>query len=106
MIPGNCEVVDITFKGGRNQSEVAKELGVAPKEEKEVTVPSSLTPEQLKLYCLETIKSTDSQNKRRIYAHFFRVIEENETLKQELRKYKLKELRDQAQQETPDDIQE
>lgn len=105
MIP-NCEVIDITFKGGRNQSQVAVELGVTPKVEKEAQVPSSLTPEQLKNYCLATIKLTDSQSKRRVYAHFYRMVEENEKLKQELRKYKLKDLRDQSQQDTPDDIQE
>ena len=102
----DCEVIDVTFHGGRKQSEILREAGIVPETEKEPEVPVSLTPEQLEQYCISMVQSTKDQHKRRVYAHFMKLIKENESMKQELRRYKLKELRETASEETPDDIQE
>ena len=38
-VPGNCEVIDVTFHGGRKQSEILREAGIIPETEKEPEVP-------------------------------------------------------------------
>lgn len=105
-IPGKHEVIDITFKGGREQSDILKEVDLPEIEETEPTPPASLTSEQLTNYCVQCIASTRDQHKRRVFAELIRIIGERDTLLSQLRAYKLKELRDSQVQETPDDIQE
>lgn len=105
-IPGKHEVIDCTFRGGRKQSDMLKEVDIPIEQEKEPELPISLTTEQMTRYCLQTIHSTQDQQKRRVFAEFLRIIEENTTMKAQLQKYKLRELREQEKEETPDDIQE
>lgn len=105
-IPGKHEVIDVTFRGGRNQSDILKEVDLPDIEETEPIPPASLTSEQLTNYCVQVISSTRDQHKRRIFAEFIRIIGERDKLSSQLRTYKLKELRDSQVQETPDDIQE
>lgn len=105
-IPGKHEVIDVTFRGGRNQSDILKEVDLPETEETKPTPPASLTSEQLTNYCVQYIASTTDQPTRRVYAELIRVIGERDKLLSELRTYKLKELRDAQVQETPDDIQE
>lgn len=105
-IPGKHEVIDVTFKGGRKQSDILKEVDLPVEQENEPTPPASLTSEQLENYCIQCIASTGDQQKRRVFAKLIQVIKEHEEMKKELRAYKLKELRDSNIEETPDDIQE
>lgn len=105
-IPGKHTVIDCTFRGGRNQSDILKEADIPEVQETEPTPPASLTSEQLELYCVQCIASTGDQQKRRVFAKLVQIIKEHEEIKKELRAYKLKELRDSNIEETPDDIQE
>lgn len=105
-IPGKHEVIDATFKGGRKQSDILKEVDLPVEQENEPTPPASLTSEQLENYCIQCIASTGDQQKRRVFAKLVQIIKEHEEMKKELRAYKLKELRDSNIEETPDDIQE
>lgn len=103
----NQRVEDITFHGGRMQSEIIKELGLDKTiPEKDVSAPTSITSEQLKAYCMKVISSTSDQNKRRTYGALVRTIEERDELKASLRRYTLQELRNSAlDSDTPDDLQ-
>lgn len=106
-VPGKHTIVDCTFKGGRMQSDILKEVDIPVEEDKEPELPVSMTPEQLKVYCMQMIHSTKDQMKRRVFAELVRIIEENGEMKKKLREIKLRELRDSAlNEETPDDIQE
>lgn len=105
-VPGKHEVIDCTFRGGRKQSDILKEADIPIVEEREPEPPASLTHEQLEFFCLQQVASTQNQQKRRVYAEISRIIKEHGEMKKELRAYKLRELRDQNIEETPDDIQE
>lgn len=109
------KVIDVTFQGGREQSEILKEIDgeVTSVSEKNVDseVEDSLVPEvvtngTLKDFCLEVIKNTpkNNQKKRRVYAGIMKLIDENEELKGENRKYKMQEL--QKQEKSADIVQE
>lgn len=100
-------VEDVTFRGARKQSEIDKELGIEPDvSTDEVEVPVSLTPEQIKSFYLKKIQATQDQAQRRVYAQTIKWIDELQSVKAELMQYKMKELREQASADTPDDIQE
>lgn len=105
-IPGKHTVVDCTFRGGRKQSDILKEVDIPEVEEKEPNPPASLTSEQLENYCIQQIASTGNQQKRRVFAKLIQIIKEHGEMKTKLRAYKLKELKDSEIEETPDDIQE
>ena len=98
-------VEDVSFKGARQQSEILKE-GVtnAEFEEKEPEVPKSLTDEQVKAYLLKCIQSTTDNDKRKVFAHLVKCVDELAELKKENIKYKMKELQSSQMESTPDDV--
>lgn len=100
-------VEDVTFKKARMQSEILNE-GVSDTscEPVEVKVPESLTPEQVKHYLAESVKSMEDTNKKKVYAQMFNWINELLELRKKLRKYELDEMRDKDSSETPSDIEE
>lgn len=105
-IPGKHTVIDCTYHGGRKQSAILNEAEIPVIEDTEIEVPVSLTPEQLKTYCLQCINSTSNQQKRKVYAEFIKIIGEREELKAKLRAFEMRELRSNAlNSDTPDDIQ-
>ena len=104
---GMIRVEDCTFKRARKQSEIDKELGVEKEEEKEVEVPVSLTPEQVKAFYLKKIQATQDQPTRRVYAQTIRWIDELQRVKSELNQHMLKELRElAARDDSPEDLQD
>lgn len=104
---GMIRVEDCTFKRARKQSEIDKELGVEKEEEKEVEVPVSLTPEQVKAFYLKKIQATQDQPTRRVYAQTIRWIDELQRVKAELNQHMLKELRElAARDDSPEDLQD
>lgn len=103
------EVIDITFKGGRDQSEILNELNEDGIEvtKNHVEIPVSLTHEQLINFCDESSKNSHNQNEKRVYDRLVSLIRENLELKILLRSYQNKELREKAlDQETPMDLQQ
>ena len=101
-------VEDVTFKKARMQNEILNE-GVSDTscEPVEVKVPESLTPEQVKQYLAESVKSMEDTNKKKkVYAQMFNWINELLELRKKIRKYELDEMRRRDSSETPSDIQE
>ena len=101
-------VEDVTFKKARMQNEILNE-GVSDIscEPVEVKVPESLTPEQVKQYLAESVKSMEDTNKKKkVYAQMFNWINELLELRKKIRKYELDEMRRRDSSETPSDIQE
>ena len=101
-------VEDVTFKKARMQNEILNE-GVSDTscEPVEVKVPESLTPEQVKQYLAESVKSMEDTNKKKkVYAQMFNWINELLELRKKIRKYELDEMRKRDSSETPSDIQE
>lgn len=106
------KVVDVTFHGGREQSEILNEIESevtsvsGANENKDVEdelLPEVVTNNTLKDFCLEVIMNTpkSNQKKRRVYAGLIKLIDDNEELKEENRKYKAQELK---KQETSEDV--
>lgn len=104
-IEGTHRVVDCTFYGGRKQSDILKEVDEAEVIQNKPEVPNSLTPEQLKTYCLQCINSTSNQAERRVYAELIRIIDEHSEVKKKLRALEIKELRNHTDNDIPNDIQ-
>lgn len=81
---GNLRVEDITFKGARSQSEVAKELlkeqGIT-NIDRPTPVPKSLTPEQLIKFYEEC--ATREPDRATLYVHTTKVIKEYDKLNKE-----------------------
>lgn len=78
---GSIKVVDVTFKGGRSQDQVLKDLeekyGSDPDNDNGVVVaPVSLTPEQVKKYYEQKISVTSNQQEKKVYAQTIRWIDE------------------------------
>ena len=101
-------VEDVTFKKARMQNEILNEgVSDTPCEPVEVKVPESLTPEQVKQYLAESVKSMEDTNKKKkVYAQMFNWINELLELRKKIRKYELDEIRRRDSSETPSDIQE
>ena len=99
-------IEDVTFKKARMQNEILNE-GVSDTscEPVEVKVPESLTPEQVKQYLAESVKSMEDTNKKKkVYAQMFNWINELLELRKKIRKYELDEMRRRDSSETPSDI--
>lgn len=78
---GSIKVEDVTFKGGRSQDQVLKDLeekyGSDPDNDNGVVVaPVSLTPEQVKKYYEQKISVTSNQQEKKVYAQTIRWIDE------------------------------
>lgn len=105
------KVIDVTYHGGREQSEIRNEIesevtsvsGKSTITEEDELVPEVVTAKTLKDFCLEVLKRTpkDNQKKRRVYAGLINIVDENELLKEENRKFKMEELQ---RQETSEDV--
>ena len=97
----NFQVKDVTFHGGRKQSEILNEIDsevghvsdMSDVEDK--VIPEVVSVETLKDFCFNVLKATpvSNQKKRRVYAGLLDMIEENIKLKEENRKYLMKELK-------------
>ena len=103
-VPGGFVTEDVTFKNARRQSDILKEVESEQIIDNEVEAPISLTPEQLIDYYLKCIQSTGDQSKRRIFAQTIKWIVELQETKKKLKQYKLKEMRESAGTELPEDL--
>ena len=85
-------VQDITFKKARRQSEIDKEIendtGV---DRSNVSVPVSLTPEQVKSFYEQKIEATHNGQEKSLYRQTIRWIDEMLALKKRIVDYQLKE---------------
>lgn len=98
------KVIDVTFHGGREQSEILKEIdsevtsvtGGRTNVEDEV-IPDVVTYDTIREFCLEVIKATpkSEQKKRRVYAGIMKILDEYTELKEENRRLKVEELKSQ-----------
>lgn len=103
---GMFKVQDITFKGARNQDDVAKEIedkfGREEVTREGVQVPVSLTPEQVKNFYYEKIENTQRELEKKLYMQTIMWIDDMLKYKKELVSIKMK----QVNEDTPDDIEE
>ena len=105
---GCIKVEDVTFKGGRSQDQVLKDLeekyGSDPDNESGVVVaPVSLTPEQVKNYFEQKITVTANQQEKKVYAQTIRWIDEMLEIRKKLVSLELK-YRDTSDADENDDI--
>lgn len=98
-------VEDITFHSARKQNDILNEIPKDNSNDFEPEVPVSTTPEQIISYFNTIIDTTSDNNKKRIFTQAVRWIKEMGDLRKELISYKLKEMKHENIEETPDDIQ-
>lgn len=111
-MPSSCttsrkgfRVEDITFHSARKQNDILNEIPRDNSNDFEPEVPVSTTPEQVISYFNTIIDTTSDNNKKRIFTQAVRWIKEMGDLRKELISYKLKEMKHENIEETPDDIQ-
>lgn len=92
-------VVDVTFKGARKQSAIDAELGQESPVDNNVTVPVSLTPEQVKAFYEAKSDGTHNMNERKLYQQTIKWIDEMLALKKQVIDYQLKEEKLKEQQD-------
>ena len=103
---GGFRVEDVTFRNARQQSEILNEGVIDEEVEKsKVEAPKSLTPEQIKNFFLKKIQNTTDEGEKRVYAKTIHLVDELAETKKELVQYKLKEMKLQNSEDTPDDIE-
>ncbi len=101
-------VEDVTFKGARTQNQVLKDL-----EEKygsdsdavsgSVSVPNSLTPEQVKTFYSSKIEGTNNPQEKKLYTQTIRWIDELLETKKKLVALELK-YKENSEEDESDDI--
>lgn len=92
---GNIKAVDITFKGGRLQSEIAKEIEAENPERENAEVPTSTDPKKIRDYYKSEMENPDLDSTlRELYKHTFAIVCEYIELKDENINLKLKLLRE------------
>lgn len=104
----NMRVEDITFHGGRSQSQIVEDLGLDKeiKHEHYIEPPKSLTLEQIRNYYKLSLEATPSMDEKRLFQRTLQILDEYEENKAKLRKYILKEYEQSRTDETVSDIQE
>ena len=99
---------DITFKNARRQSEIIKELGMTEDDNtdaEDVTVPVSLTPEQVEQFYTSKIKTSKDSNEKRLYSQTLVWLKELVELRKEVIALKLKEkAKEESEEDVGDDI--
>lgn len=102
---GHFPVHDITFKNARRQSEVAREIAEERGDNTTpdgVTVPVSLTPEQVKKFLTAKCEVVEP-NERRVYQQAIRWIDELLDTRKKLTALEMKQVKDNT--DTANDIE-
>lgn len=95
MSTGNFKIEDITFRGARRQSEIDSPSNPLV-ENKNTDVPVSLTYEQVKSYYTKLAEETNDKELKRLYNRTVLWIDELQSLRLEVVKYQLKELKSES----------
>ena len=99
------EVIDVTFRNMRKQSEILNEIGeddVSDIQEEEL--PKSLTPEQIISYFESIIANTEDRQKKKVFSQAIRFIQERDEMRAKLKTYRDKELAQLAGENISDEI--
>lgn len=78
-------IEDVTFYGGRMQSEVLKERGMDSKQEGEVEAPVSTTPEAIETFLLKKAVSAPSKEEKKAYMAAALYIQDREKQRGEIK---------------------
>lgn len=85
---GHIRVDDVTFRNGRKQSQILQEIaesrGVDVSEVGDISIPVSLTPEQVKNFYKEKSEAADNVQEKRIYNQTIQWIDEMLDLKKKV----------------------
>ena len=99
------EVIDVTFRNMRKQSEILNEIGEeTDNDTEEVELPSSLTPEQIISYFENIISSTEDRQKKKVFSQAIRFIKERDEMRAKLKTYRDRELAQLAGEDISDEI--
>ena len=92
-VKNGFRVEDITFHGGRNQSEILNEMGETQIDEGDIPIPVSHTPEQIKTFFENKKNAAISSNEKAIYDQTIKWIDEYLELHKKVIALELKQKR-------------
>lgn len=98
------DVVNITYTGGRKQSEILNEIHGEAQVSGEPEVPMSSTPEQVILYFEEIVADTSDMQKKHIYSQAIKWIKELEKRKADEVAEKIKNITSKRAEELDGDL--